>query len=199
MPKPIYNTLPLSLREEIEGSVKKIGGYATATKYADKAGMSFWGLYNNLKKKVSRGTIAGKEGSKTPATRGKPVKKPQKLTKEEKLFLEDLRSGKKDLSEISRLVAVKVFEKMLRYPDDFKFYDFYQSQLLKLKQDEAKSKNTMAMELINRLFAGVLPPTHCPKCGTEIIKIETVAAIEEGKVVKPRKLGGGRLDEGRGL
>lgn len=184
MPKPIYNTLPLALREEIEASVKKIGQYATATKYAAKAGMSFWGLYNNLKKKVNTGKLAGREGLKTLFVKSKQVKKPQKLSEKEKQFLEDLRSGKKDLSEISRLVAVKVFEKMLKYPDDFKFYDFYQSQLLKLKQDEAKSKNTMAMELINRLFAGVLPPTHCPKCGTEIIKIETVAAIEEGEIIK---------------
>lgn len=184
MPKPIYNTLSIALREEIEGSVKKIGLYATATKYAPKAGMSFWGLYNNLKKKVSAGRVATKDGVKSPFVRKKPVKRAQKLTEEENIFLEDLRSGKKDLSEISRLVAVKVFEKMLKYPDDFKFYDFYQSQLLKLKQDEAKSKNTMAMELINRLFNGTLPPTHCPKCGTEIIKIQTVTAIEEGEVIK---------------
>jgi len=180
--QPIYNTLPLSLREEIEKSVQEIGLYATATKYQYSSGMSFWGLYNNLKKKVNRGKIANQDGLKNPNT--KPVRKPQKLSDSEKLFLEDLKSGKKDISEISRLVAVKVFEKMLKYPDDFKFYDFYQSQLLKLKQEEAKSKNTLAMELINRLFNGKLPPTHCPNCGTEIIKIETVTAIEEGEVVK---------------
>ena len=187
LPPPIYNTLPVTLREEIETSVKTIGGYATAQKYAEKAGMSFWGLYNNLKKKVQAGAIPGNKGIVSPMVRNthfKPKRKPQKLTEEEKLFLEDLRSGKKDLSEISRLVAVKVFEKMLKFPDDFKFYDFYQSQLLQLKQEEAKSKNTMAMELINRLFNGKLPPTHCPNCGTEIIKLETVVAIEEGEEVK---------------
>lgn len=182
MPEPIYKTLPKALREEIETAVKEKGAYNTAQKYAGKAGMSFWGLYNNLKKKISKGKIEGKGGVKV--VQGKPVRKPQRLSDSEKEFLEDLKSGKKDISEISRLVAVKVFEKMLKYPDDFKFYDFYQSQLLKLKQEEAKSKNTLAMELINRLFAGKLPPTHCPNCNTEIIKLETVAAIEEGEIVK---------------
>lgn len=183
MPKPIFKSLPISLREEIEESVKKIGSFATANKYAKQAGMSEWGLYHNLSKKVKTGEIVV-PGRVVQPNNIKPVKKAQKLTDEEKLFLQDLKSGKKDISEISRMVAVKVFEKMLKYPDDFKFYDFYQAQLLQLKQEEAKSKNTIAMELINRLFAGKLPPTHCPKCGTEIIKLETVAAIEEGEVVK---------------
>src|SRR3990172_9118005 len=184
MPKPIYQALPVTLREEIEKSVKEIGAFATASKYAEKAGMSFWGLYHNLNKKVKSGAIVTDSGRTVAQNNFKPVKKPQKLSDEEKVFLEDLKSGKKDISEISRMVAVKVFEKMLRFPDDFKFYDFYQAQLLQLKQEEAKSKNTIAMELINRLFAGKLPPTHCPNCGTEIIKIETVAAIEEGELVK---------------
>jgi hypothetical protein len=184
MPTPIFKTLPVSLREEIEGSVKAIGMYATAQKYAEKAGMSFWGLYNNLKKKVNAGSLETPKGIRSPFIHGKPERKAQKLTDEEKLFLEDLKTGKKDISEISKMVAVKVFEKMLKFPDDFKFYDFYQAQLLQLKQEEAKSKNTLAMELINRLFNGKLPPTHCPNCGTEIIKLETVAAIEEGEVIK---------------
>ena len=185
VPKPIYITLPLSLREEIESSVKTMGVYAAATKYAPQAGMSFWGLYNNLKKKAQNGKLETREGIKSPSIhKGKPIRKPQKLTDEENIFLEDLKSGKKDISEISRMVAVKVFEKMLKFPDDFKFYDFYQAQLLQFKQEEAKSKNTIAMELINRLFNGKLPPTHCPNCGYEIIKLETITAVEEGEVIK---------------
>lgn len=183
MPTPIYSTLSKDLTDKIEASVKEIGMYATAQKYCKEAGMSFWGLYNNLKHKAQKGKIETEKGIKNPFIHSKE-RKPQKLSKEEKIFLEELKSGKKDISEISRLVAVKVFEKMLKYPDDFKFYDFYQAQLLQLKQEEQKSKNTIAQELINRLFAGKLPPTHCPKCGTEIIKIETVAAIEEGELVK---------------
>lgn len=184
MPLPIYNTLPIELREEIEASVAEIGLYATGKKYFERAGMTFWGLYNNLKKKTEAGKIGVKAKPAPPLGRGKPARKAQKLTDEENLFLEDLRSGKKDISEIGRVVAVKVFEKMLKFPDDFKFYDFYQTQLLQLKQEEAKSKNTLAMELINRLFAGKLPPTHCPNCGHEIIKLETIQAIEEGEIVE---------------
>jgi len=182
MPKPIYKSLPVSLREEIEESVKKVGAFETATKYAKKAGMSAWGLYHNLNKKVKSGEIV--TNRVVQPYNAKPVKKAQKLSDTEKQFLEDLKTGKKDISEISRMVAVKVFEKMLKYPDDFKFYDFYQAQLLQLKQEEAKSKNTLAMELINRLFNGKLPPTHCPNCGFEIIKMETTQAIEEGEIVK---------------
>ena len=184
MPEPIFPFLSEETKNKIYDSVKEIGAYATAQKFHKEVGMSFWGLYNNLKKKITKGEIASQKGIRIPPQNVRPVRKPQKLSESEKEFLEDLRTGKKDISEISRLVAVKVFEKMLKYPDDFKFYDFYQSQLLKLKQEEAKSKNTLAMELINRLFNGRLPPTHCPNCNTEIIKIETVLAVEEGEVLK---------------
>ena len=179
--QPIFMNLPQELQDEIIKSVSEIGAYATASKYKDKAGMTFYGLYKNLNTRARLGKIADRGGKIREIRKGE--KKPQKLTEEEKQFLEDIRSGKKDLNEISKLVAVKVFEKMLKYPDNFKFYDFYQSQMLQLKQEEAKSKNTMAMELINRLFNGQLPPTHCPNCGHEIIKLETVAAIEEGEVI----------------
>lgn len=185
MPLPIFITLPIALREEIEKSVPEIGIAATAKKYHVQAKMKYWGLYNHLKHKVDKGIIqvtpAGNEKIPRRVVAGR---KPQKLSEEEKIFLEDLKSGKKDISEISKLVAVKVFEKMLKFPDDFKFYDFYQAQILQLKQEEAKSKNTLAMELINRLFNGSLPPTHCPACGHEIIKLETIHAIEEGEVVE---------------
>lgn len=181
MPEPIYNTLTSELRSEIEKAVAEIGAYATAQKYHKQTKMSFWGLYNNLKKKREKGMIQEKGVRRLG---GKPIKKAKKLSPEEKLFLEDLKSGKKDISEISRLVAVRVFEKMLKYPDDFKFYDFYQAQLLQLKKEEQQNKTSIAMELINRLFAGQLPPTHCPKCGTEIIHLPETHILEEAQIIE---------------
>lgn len=184
MPEPIFPKLKEETKNKIYDSVKEIGMYATAQKYYKEVGMSFYGLYNNLKKKARTGKIATPQGIAKTFDNSKKEKKPQKLSQEEKDFLADLRSGKKDISEISRLVAVKVFEKMLKYPDDFKFYDFYQAQLLQLKKEEQDNKNTIAMELINRLFNGQLPPTHCPKCGAEIFKMETTGVIEEGELLQ---------------
>lgn len=184
MPKPIYSTLSKELTDKIEASVKEVGLYATAQKYYQEAGMSFPGLYHNLKKQRDRGDIEERNSRVRPNYMAKPVKKAKKLSSEERQFLEDLKTGKKDISEISRLVAVRVFEKMLKYPDDFKFFDFYQAELLKLKKEEQQSKNTLAMELINRLFSGQLPPTHCPKCGTEIIHLPEAHALEEAEIIK---------------
>lgn len=176
--QPIYIKLPQETRDEIEKFAKKYGVWSAAVKFKTKAGMTENALYRALRVKVEH---VPRHGS-----RGYQGKKAKKLTDEEKQFLVDLSSGKKEVEDIARFVAVRVFEKMLKYPDDFKFYDFYQAQMLKLKKEEQATKNTVAMELITRLFNGQLPPTHCPNCGHEIIKINQIVAIEEAKVIEEK-------------
>lgn len=87
------------------------------------------------------------------------------LTDGELSFLNRLKNGDATTSEINRMVAVKVFEKILRYPDDLRFVDFFRSELLALKKQELESKNSWAEELVGRTFAGMLPPPNCPSCG----------------------------------
>ena len=142
--------------------------------YYAKTGMTKAGLYRRLARMLKNEL----------APNSKTTRRAAKLSKEEREFLQELRNGTKGVEDIARLVAVKVFEKMLKYPDDFKFYDFYQSQLLKLKKEEQANKKTVMETLINQMFAGQLPPTHCPKCGTEIIHISEIHEIEEGEIIK---------------
>ncbi len=87
------------------------------------------------------------------------------LTEEEVSFLNRLKSGDATTAEINRMVAVKVFEKILRYPDDLRFVDFFRSELLALKKQELESKNSWAEELVGRMFAGMLLPLNCSSCG----------------------------------
>ena len=175
--QPIYNKLPREQKEKIEAFARRYNIYKASQKFCKEAGMAENALYKALRVKLEH---IPRHASKA----GFYPKRATKLTAEEKEFLKELKEGTKGVDDIARLVAVKVFEKMLKYPDDFKFYDFYQAQMLKLKKEEQTNKNTVAMELINRMFGGQLPPTHCPNCGTEVIKISQSVALEEGEILK---------------
>lgn len=96
---------------------------------------------------------------------------PKELTSEEVNFLNRLEEGRVTLEEASRIVATKVFEKILKNPDDVRFIDFFRSELLKIKQQETNYKENYAMEMINRLFAGNLPPRECPNCGAKLFNV----------------------------
>lgn len=94
---------------------------------------------------------------------------PKELTLEEKDLLARLSKGEVSFEEVSRVVAVKVFEKMLKNPDDFQYIDFFRTELLKIKQEETSIKETWAKELIGRTFAGKLPLRDCPNCGHSLL------------------------------
>ncbi len=180
---PKFDLLPKSLQEEMIEYAEVNGIYRAGSHYCDRARMTRSGLSSRLRRELARKhkpTVQKIYGG------GKVEKKAKRLSPQEKQFLKDLAAGKVGIEEASRLIAVRVFEKMLKYPDQFKFYDFYQSQLLKIKEKEAEDKQTRAMELINRLFSGKLPPPNCPKCGTELYKPIQMESnkIIEGEVVK---------------
>lgn len=101
---------------------------------------------------------------------------PKELTQEEKDLLKRFEKGEVALDEISKIVAVKVFEKMLKNPDDFRFIDFFRTELLKIKQEETQIKDQWAKELIGRFFAGKLPPPKCPDCGHNFMETITTEA-----------------------
>ncbi len=86
------------------------------------------------------------------------------LTQQEQEFLKKLEGGEVSLEQASRLVAVKVFKKMLQYPDDFRFIDFFRTELLKIKAEENKMNDNWGKELVMRVFAGKPPPLICPHC-----------------------------------
>ncbi len=92
---------------------------------------------------------------------------PKELTEEEKLFLNRIQTGEAGIDEISRIVAARVFENMLRNPDDVRFVDFYRSQLLLMNEEKQRTQDAWAKEVICRMFAGKLPPREisCGRCG----------------------------------
>lgn len=95
----------------------------------------------------------------------------RELTQAEQELLKRFERGDVDLEEASRVVASRVFEKILRNPDQLKYIDFFRTELLKIKEQESTNRNNWATELMNRMFSGHLPPRNCPKCGYEIVKL----------------------------
>lgn len=94
---------------------------------------------------------------------------PKELKADEKDLLARLSKGEVSFEEVSRIVAVKVFEKMLRNPDKFQYLDFFRTELLKIKQEESQIKDTWAKQIIVRFFSGHLPLRNCPKCGHSLL------------------------------
>lgn len=95
------------------------------------------------------------------------------LTNEDTELLERFREGKVGFDEASRIIASKAFERILRNPASVQVRDWLQSELVRIKRQELENKNNWAMELINRMFSGHLPPENCVICGHPFIeKIE---------------------------
>lgn len=91
------------------------------------------------------------------------------LVPDEIELLQRLKQGTVSLDEVSRVVASKVFERILRNPDDLRFIDFFRTELLKLKQREVDDRNNWAMEFVNRMFMGKLP-MNCEGCGKPLFE-----------------------------
>jgi len=92
------------------------------------------------------------------------------LTSEDTELLRRFREGSVDFDEASRIIATKAFERILRNPSSVQVRDWLQSELIRIKKQEMDDKNNWAMELINRMFAGALPPKNCVNCGHPFIE-----------------------------
>jgi hypothetical protein len=103
----------------------------------------------------------------------------KELSDEEIKLLDRIKNGEIELNEISRIVAAKVFEKMLKNPNDWHYLDFFRIELLKIKQEETQLKENWAKELVNRMFMGKLPPQYCPKCGYNLSEYSSQLQISD--------------------
>lgn len=171
--------------------------FAVAEKYYKELGFNKVSLYYRIKKQLEKegGGSNGEEGNenfgggkknqyaenaKDKANARKEAYEGIRLTPKEKKLIQDIADGKVDLETASRVIASKAFEKLLKFPDSASFTNFIQSELLKLKRQELTDKNTWAMELVNRMFNGVLPPRVCPKCGEVLVKLPVL----EGEIIE---------------
>lgn len=173
-----FKNLPTDFQEQLRHIVSEIGAYATAVKYHERANMSLQAFYRQL-------SINFGEGKKPKTKFNSKGKEIRTLTEEEEIFLAKLGKGEVSLAEASKLVAAKVFRKMLENPDDVKFIDFFRTELLKQKESENKVKETWSKEIIARMFAGHLPPQICPHCGkSTVIRSEII----EGESYESKQL-----------
>lgn len=94
------------------------------------------------------------------------------LTAEEKDFLERFKRGEVSFEEASAIVAVKVFEKLLKNPDEVTYTDFIRTELLKIKLQKTNRRESFAINFVNKIFNGKPPPRICPNCGKEQFKLD---------------------------
>ena len=187
-------TIDPVLWEEVLQSNEEKGSYITAEKYYEKTGLSRSGLYWKLRHLKPSGETVGEEeteksggdkiveGYKARAVGRKEAYEGIKLTPKERKLIKDIAEGTVDMQKASRVIAAKAFEKLLKFPDSASFTSFIQSEMLNLKRQELTDKNTWAMELVNRMFAGALPPRVCPRCGEVLVKLpELVGKVEDAE------------------
>lgn len=168
-PSPIWDLLPFQLQEEIIQAAKVMGARQASIDYCDRAGMNQVSLYQKLLKMNKNLTPEDKRKKKEAK---KKLKENDKITmgfrtvtRKEKELLNRFEEGAVTLEEVSRKIARIAFENILSNPGSVKYADFIKTELLKLKQEEGKFKEAWGKELLQRVFAGKLPPPVCPSCG----------------------------------
>lgn len=172
-PSPIFDLLPLELQEEIIQSAKIQGAKKTARDYCDRAGMSESSLYQKLIRMGKNDPSIGVMNRKKKMDIFFESKKKEKINKNgertisrgEKMLLNRFENGEVSIDEVSRKIARIAFENILANPASVKYADFIKTEMLKLKQEEGKFKEAWGKELLQRVFAGKLPPAICPNCG----------------------------------
>ena len=190
----IFDSLPDSKQFLIINYAKEHSIQEASEIFCDEVGMKQESLKRRLTKLIhptpkpismsgadnNVNPLVGKHYGVKSSVKGKGEKEERKLNKAEKEFLKKLGEGTIGLEEASKFVATRVFEKMLKNPDDFRFVDFFRTELLKIKQEENNIKDSWGKEAIGRLFAGKLPPRNCPNCGFQLIEdIEVINGEED--------------------
>lgn len=200
-----WNTITPNKREEIIRYAKETTPQTAAKKYALECGMSVAGLAIKLRdllkpveiKKVDYQEQSGskekkprnwEEEAKVKAQSRKKAFESVRLTPKEKKLIKDISDGKVDLETASRVIAAKAFEKLLKNPESASFNSFIQAEMLKLKRQEIEQKNNWAMELLDRMFAGQLPPTECPHCGHVLYKPLESHGAKKGVIIDAEPL-----------
>lgn len=176
------------LWQKIMEVAREKGAYFSSKQYFEKTEHTRIGLYNKVRETLKKENPPPTQeelaenkiisSAKSRALGRKLAYEEVKLTPKEKQLIKDIADGKVDMEAASRVIASKAFEKLLKFPDSASFTNFIQSEMLKLKKQELSDRNTWAMELVNRMFNGELPPRLCPNCGHEIIKLPKVLESE---------------------
>lgn len=88
----------------------------------------------------------------------------QDLNTEELEFLEKFRSGELDFEEAQRMLAYKVFTRILQDPTQLKAADWLRSELVKIKREEMSMKKEDMERSWAMIFGGFMIPDKCPRC-----------------------------------
>lgn len=172
MPKPsVWATVTERVRGDIYQLAKDVNPTHAAKQYESKIGLSWQSILIHIKKHQRNETVVAYS-----PRRGKMDVKDTSKTRDldvyEKQFIEDLRTGAKDSEDIARYILANYMENVFRNPELIKSIDAFRAEMLKLKKQEQKDRQSQAMVLVSMMFNGQVPPPHCPKCGMQLYSIE---------------------------
>lgn len=139
-----------------------------AEMYADEAGMHPTGLARQISKELAlkeRGSGLRKLAFRSGLRPREDTPGEKELTTEQIQFVEDIRSGKKDSEDAAKYILANFMENVFRNPELIKSIDAFRSEMLKIKKEEKKDRQSQAMALVSMMFSGQIPPSVCPKCG----------------------------------
>lgn len=165
-----------------------------AAKWKDAIGMSHMGVRNQITKNLKLNGLkparaTGKSGSASNPIVGLSDS-PSGLSDDQREFIEDLKTGKKDIEDVSKYMLATWFENVLKNPGLVKSIDAFRAEMVKLKKQENKDRKNQAMILVSMMFNGQIPPAVCPNCGERLYDInpekrnlsKEIVSIESGDV-----------------
>lgn len=94
----------------------------------------------------------------------KILKTDEELNQEELEFLEKFRTGELDFEEAQRMLAYKVFTRILQDPAQLRAADWLRSELVKIKREEMSMKKEEMERSWAMIFGGFMIPDKCPRC-----------------------------------
>lgn len=177
--KNIWESVPESKKEEIFKEARGSTPFLAAKKYSEEIGLSEQSIVGHIKKHMRIAKI----GKVSP--RGNPKDSSSRdLTDHEQNFIQDLREGRKDAEDVSRYILANYMENVFRNPELIKSIDAFRAEMLKLKKQEQKDRQSQAMVLVSMMFNGQIPPAHCPRCGFQLYSIDSKSSLISADVVE---------------
>lgn len=164
--KSVWNEIADSVKEQIFADARETTVNTAANKWSKEVGLSPQSISQHVKRHMRLSKVR-----KTIPGTGKQESNQRELSEYEKKFIDDLRTGKKDAEDVARYILANYMENVFRNPELIKSIDAFRVEVLKLKKQEQKDRQSRAMMLVSMMFNGQIPPAHCPRCGEQIYSV----------------------------
>jgi len=164
MPKIYSSRILEDLSEEYQKRIlfdlASLGAAETARRHYEDLGIKETNLYKTLSNEAKKQRINRVVGFD---------KQDDKLKEDEKLLLIKYERGEVGFDEMQRVLATKMFKRLLTGEDKVTASDWLRSEQIKIRKMEVEDQKTAMEEFLDAMFSGFLPSLTCPYCGESTI------------------------------